>query len=267
MQVLADPRVLSRSFLLLAQACARECESGAPCSSRSYTTRTAIACSSWCNATAEAAAVPSAHNALATAVAARLLELQGGELKERPGPAVHAPWCCRRRADGHGDGLRTAPAGRRRRPADPRRARVALRHAALPRRVRRQRRRRHAEPVRSRLRARPGRRPHRRRRRHRAHQGHPRALAGRRRDHDHRLRQHQERRRGDAAGRGRLHHQAVPARRAAARDAEGARTPAPDRRDRVSAPAALRPLRVRQHGQPQPGDVGDLRHAGDAGAQ
>jgi DNA-binding NtrC family response regulator len=42
---------------------------------------------------------------------------------------------------------------------------------------------------------------------------------------------------------------------------------AADRRDRVPPRAALRPLRVRQHGEPRTGDAGDLRHPGDAGAQ
>ena len=85
-QVLADPRVLSRSFLLLAQACARECESGSTVLVEVLHDPDGERVQFLVQPTAEAAAVPSAHNALATAVAARLLELQGGELKERPRP-------------------------------------------------------------------------------------------------------------------------------------------------------------------------------------
>ena len=201
---------------------------------------------------AEAPGAATAQSSLAAAVAGRLIELQGGELTDATAAGVRLR---RGVAGGELTGMTASYEPHLLVVDDDPLIREELEslfathpyHVECVASVDR----RHADPVRARVCARPGRRAHRRRRRHRPHQGHPRALAGRRRDHDHRLRQHQERRRGDAAGRGRLHHQAVPARGAPARDAEGARAPPPDRRDRVPAPAALRSLRLRQHGQPQ----------------
>ncbi|MDX2168068.1 MAG: hypothetical protein SF182_13425 [Deltaproteobacteria bacterium] len=83
--VLADPRTLSRSFTLLGQAAASAWD------------RLPVVIATAADASGERveltvrAALPSAPlsapGALATAVARRLIELQGGELIERPNPA------------------------------------------------------------------------------------------------------------------------------------------------------------------------------------
>src|SRR5262245_2080696 len=90
-QVLADPRVLSRSFLLLAQACARDCEGGAVVATEvvhdpASGDRVQFLVQSQAE-TPSAPNPPTAHGTLATAVACRLIELQGGELHTRPRPA------------------------------------------------------------------------------------------------------------------------------------------------------------------------------------
>jgi hypothetical protein len=85
--VLADPRVLSRSFLLLAQAWARECEAGCAVAIEVVHDPAGDRVQFLVNAAAEALAAPTAHQALAAAVAGRLVELQGGELHARPRPA------------------------------------------------------------------------------------------------------------------------------------------------------------------------------------
>ena len=85
-RVLADPRVLSRSFLLLAQACARECDGG-PASIEVVQDPAGDRVQFLVQAHGGAAVPPTAHGSLAAAVAARLIELQGGELHERPQPA------------------------------------------------------------------------------------------------------------------------------------------------------------------------------------
>ena len=116
-----------------------------------------------------------------------------------------------------------------------------------------------APPRRAGVRAR-GRRPQdSRHRRHRPHARDPRPLARPRRHHDHRLRQHQRRGRGDQAGRQRLHHEAVPEGGDPPRDGEDPREAPPARRDQLPPQPALRPLLVRQHGEPQPRHARDLR--------
>jgi hypothetical protein len=86
-QVLADPRVLSRSFLLLAQACARECEGGSAVTIEVVHDPAGDRVQFLVQSSAEAPAALTAHHALAAAVAGRLIELQGGELQARPRPA------------------------------------------------------------------------------------------------------------------------------------------------------------------------------------
>src|SRR5262249_11255186 len=85
-QVLADPRVLGRSFLLLAQACARECD-GTPVAIEVVADPAGERVQFLVQAAGGAAAAPNAHSGLAAAVAGRLIELQGGELHTRPQPA------------------------------------------------------------------------------------------------------------------------------------------------------------------------------------
>jgi hypothetical protein len=87
-QVLADPRVLSRSFALLAQACARECDGGAAVTTEMvHDPATGDRVQFLVQSAAETAAAPTPQGALAAAVAGRLIELQGGELHARPRPA------------------------------------------------------------------------------------------------------------------------------------------------------------------------------------
>lgn len=86
-RVLADPRLLSRSFSLLAQSCARECDQGQPVVVESVHDAAGDRVEFRVRATAEVAAVATAHSSMAEAVAARLIELQGGELHARPHPA------------------------------------------------------------------------------------------------------------------------------------------------------------------------------------
>jgi hypothetical protein len=85
LQVLADSRVLSRSFLLLAQAWSRAREGGEPVAidivhEGSGDDRVHFLVQ-------ESAAAVMLQAGLATAVAGRLIELQGGELHARPRPA------------------------------------------------------------------------------------------------------------------------------------------------------------------------------------
>lgn len=87
-QVLSDPRVLSRSFLLLAQACARDCEAGAAVATEIvHDPATGDRVQFLVHSQADAPAAPTPQTALAIAVAGRLIELQGGELHARPRPA------------------------------------------------------------------------------------------------------------------------------------------------------------------------------------
>ena len=85
-QVLADPRVLGRSFLLLAEACARECNGG-PLAIEVVHDAAGDRVEFLVRAPAELTGTPSAQSSLAAAVAGRLIELQGGELRARPQPA------------------------------------------------------------------------------------------------------------------------------------------------------------------------------------
>jgi hypothetical protein len=82
--VLADPRLLSRSFALLAQACARECDQDQRIVVESVHDAAGDRVEFRVRASADVAAIPSAHSSMAQAVAARLIELQGGELHVRP---------------------------------------------------------------------------------------------------------------------------------------------------------------------------------------
>lgn len=85
-QVLADPRVLSRSFLLLAQACARECNGDGPLTIEVVHDAAGDRVEFLVRAAAELTGTPTAQSSLAAAVAGRLIELQGGELRARPQP-------------------------------------------------------------------------------------------------------------------------------------------------------------------------------------
>jgi hypothetical protein len=87
LQVLADPRLLSRSFLLLAQACARECNGGAPLAIEVVHDAAGDRVEFLVRAPGELTGTPTAQSSLAAAVAGRLIELQGGELHARPQPA------------------------------------------------------------------------------------------------------------------------------------------------------------------------------------
>lgn len=89
-QVLADPRMLSRSFLLLAVACGRDGESAAPLTIEVALDGAGDRVAFILQAASDAPTVASAHAKLAAAVAARLIELQGGELQASPQPT--RPW-------------------------------------------------------------------------------------------------------------------------------------------------------------------------------
>lgn len=84
-EVLADPRVLSRSLGLLAQACARECEGGGPVAIEVVHDAAGDRVQFLVQSAAVGAAT--AQSSLAAAVAGRLIELQGGELQVRPRPS------------------------------------------------------------------------------------------------------------------------------------------------------------------------------------
>lgn len=86
-QVLADPRVLSRSFLLLAQACAREYDGNGPLAIEVVHDAAGDRVEFLVRANGEPSGMPTAQSSLAAAVAGRLIELQGGELRPRPQPA------------------------------------------------------------------------------------------------------------------------------------------------------------------------------------
>lgn len=86
-QVLADPRLLSRSFLLLAQACVRECNGEGPLAIDVVHDAAGDRVEFLVRASAELTGTPTAQSSLAAAVAGRLIELQGGELRTRPHPA------------------------------------------------------------------------------------------------------------------------------------------------------------------------------------
>jgi len=87
LQVLADPRVLSRSFLLLAQACVREGDGNAALSIEIVPDPAGDRVQFLVQSASEAAAAAATpHGSLAAAVAGRLIELQGGELHAWPHP-------------------------------------------------------------------------------------------------------------------------------------------------------------------------------------
>jgi len=87
LQVLADTRVLSRSFLLLAQGCARHCAGGGTVAVEIVHDQAGDRVQFLVQSAGGPAAATTAHADLATAVAGRLIELQGGELHARPRPA------------------------------------------------------------------------------------------------------------------------------------------------------------------------------------
>ncbi len=86
-EVLADPRVLSRSFVLLAQACALACEGGGPVAIEVVHDAAGDRVQFLVHSAAEVPGAATAQSTLAAAVAGRLIELQGGELQARPRPA------------------------------------------------------------------------------------------------------------------------------------------------------------------------------------
>lgn len=86
-QVLADPRVLSRSFLLLAQACVRECNGDGPLAIDVVHDAAGDRVEFLVRASAALTGAPTAQSSLGAAVAGRLIELQGGDLRTRPHPA------------------------------------------------------------------------------------------------------------------------------------------------------------------------------------
>jgi hypothetical protein len=85
-EVLADPRILSRSFLLLAQACAPQCNGSGALVVDVLPDPTGDRVEFVVRAAGELSGAPTAQAALAAAVAGRLIELQGGELRTRPQP-------------------------------------------------------------------------------------------------------------------------------------------------------------------------------------
>jgi len=85
-EVLADPRILSRSFLLLAAACGRDGENATPLTIEVVRDGTGDRVAFVLHSAADAPPAATAHANLAAAVAGRLIELQGGELQ--PG----RPW-------------------------------------------------------------------------------------------------------------------------------------------------------------------------------
>lgn len=86
LQVLADPRVLSRSFLLLAQAYVREGDGNGAFSIQIVPDPAGDRVQFLVQSEGDAAAAVTAHGSLAAAVAGRLIELQGGELHAWPHP-------------------------------------------------------------------------------------------------------------------------------------------------------------------------------------
>lgn len=84
--VVADPRALSRCFALLAQAGAREWE-GAVVAIAARRDASGERVEFEVRGGERPAVASAAPSALATAVARRLIELQGGELRERPSAA------------------------------------------------------------------------------------------------------------------------------------------------------------------------------------
>jgi hypothetical protein len=87
LQVLADARVMSRSVLLLAPACARACEGGGSVRIEINHDAAGDRVQFSVQSAAATAAPATAQHELAAAVAGRLIELQGGELHVRPRPA------------------------------------------------------------------------------------------------------------------------------------------------------------------------------------
>lgn len=86
-RVLADPRVMGRSFLLLAQACARELDGAGPVAIDVVHDPAGDRVQFLVQSADGTAVAPTAFSSLAAAVAGRLIELQGGELHVRPQPA------------------------------------------------------------------------------------------------------------------------------------------------------------------------------------
>jgi hypothetical protein len=84
--VLADPRVVSRSFLLLAQACVRDGEQVPPLTIDIIHDPAGERVQFVVQAAADIPVMATAHASLAAAVAERLIELQGGELQAWPRP-------------------------------------------------------------------------------------------------------------------------------------------------------------------------------------
>ena len=84
--VLGDLRALSRSFQLLTQGCGRDWLSAGPVSIGVVHDIQGARLELVVRTAAELPPVASAQCALAAAVAGRLLDLQGGELRERPYP-------------------------------------------------------------------------------------------------------------------------------------------------------------------------------------
>jgi ABC-type transporter Mla subunit MlaD len=89
-RVLADPRLLSRAFSLLAQACGRECDGGQPVAVEAVHDAAADRVEFRVRPAAEIPAAATAQSSMAEAVAGRLIELQGGELRARPRAGARA---------------------------------------------------------------------------------------------------------------------------------------------------------------------------------
>jgi hypothetical protein len=87
LHVLADTRVLSRSFSLLAPACARACEGGGAVTIEINCDAAGDRVQFLVQSAAATASMATAQHELAAAVAGRLIELQGGDLHVRPRPA------------------------------------------------------------------------------------------------------------------------------------------------------------------------------------
>jgi len=83
-EVLADPRVLSRTFLLLAQACGRDGEQVPPLTIAVEHDAAGERVQFVVEAAGDIPLTTSAQGNLAAAVAERLIELQGGELRAWP---------------------------------------------------------------------------------------------------------------------------------------------------------------------------------------
>ncbi|MGH7788333.1 MAG: hypothetical protein ACRERC_15800 [Candidatus Binatia bacterium] len=82
--VLADGRALSRGFLLLARACGREWQAAGPLTVQTRHDAAADRVEFTVESGGGVPPATSAQAALAGAVASRLIELQGGELRTRP---------------------------------------------------------------------------------------------------------------------------------------------------------------------------------------